>query len=70
MLRVRDLRPEPQPDVVKAALDRLVTLRSILKHNQTGYEFAVRAFPKVLMHTVTVDDLLLSLKNDYIKDPI
>jgi hypothetical protein len=34
--------------VVDAALERLVDLRTILKRTQTGYEFAVMAFPRVL----------------------
>jgi len=55
----------PEPEVVKAALDRLVDLRSILKRSQAGYEFAVEAFPLVLTNTTTAEDLLIVLKSQY-----
>ena len=50
---------------VKAALDRLVNLRCILKHGQSGWEFAVKAFPRVLANTATANDLLIVLKEEY-----
>ena len=40
---------------VKAALDRLVNLRCILRHSQAGWEFAVKAFPRVLAETATLE---------------
>jgi hypothetical protein len=61
---------QPEPEVVKAALDRLVDLRSILKRSQTGYEFAVEAFPLVLAKTTTAEDLLIVLKHQYLKNPM
>jgi hypothetical protein len=60
----------PEPGVVKAALDRLVMLRSILKRNKAGYEFAVTAFPLVLANTTTIEDLLIVLKSQYNKNPM
>jgi starch synthase len=60
---------DPTPDVVKAALDRLVNLRSILKREQDGYKFAVRAFPSVIGHTTTAEDLLLTLTSKYLSNP-
>jgi hypothetical protein len=68
LLTIRDLHPEPE--VVKAALDRLVYLRSILVRNPVGYEFAVKAFPKVLTKSMTVEDLLIDLKSQYLKNPM
>jgi hypothetical protein len=56
-------------DVVKKALDRLTLLRSILIQDQAGYEFAVKAFPRVLAGKVTVEDMLIQLKSEYRKDP-
>jgi serine/threonine protein kinase len=68
LLAAEDLQPEPE--VVKAALDRLVDLRSILKRSQVGYEFAVTAFPLVLANTTTAEDLLIVLKSQYHKNPL
>jgi len=68
LLAAQDLKPEPE--VVKAALDRLVDLRSILKRSQAGYEFAVKAFPRVLDKTTTAEDLLIILKSLYLKNPM
>ena len=68
LLVAQDL--EPEPEVVKAALDRLVDLRSILKRSQAGYEFAVEAFPLVLANTTTAEDLLIVLKSQYLKNPM
>jgi hypothetical protein len=47
------------------ALQRLVTLRSILKHTSKGYEFAVEAFPFVIANTVTLNDMLHVISEDY-----
>ena len=55
--------------VAKNALDRLTDLRSILKRSQAGYEFAVKAFPKVLDNRVTAEDMLIKLKSVYLRDP-
>jgi hypothetical protein len=49
----------------KAALDRLVDLRSILRRSSAGYEFAVEAFPMVLANTTTVEDLLEVFVEEY-----
>ena len=53
------------PGAVRAALDRLVNLRCILKRSQAGWDFAVEAFPQVLAKTTTLDDLLIVLKDEY-----
>ena len=58
---------QPSAEDTKDALDRLVELRSILKHTQNGYEFAVKAFPLVLVNTTTVEDLLEVLVEKYNK---
>jgi tetratricopeptide (TPR) repeat protein len=68
LLVTHNLRPEPE--VVKAALDRLVDLRSILRRTQGGYEFAVTAFPQVIANTTTAEDLLIVLKSQYLKNPM
>jgi outer membrane protein assembly factor BamB len=68
LLAAQDLRPPP--DVAKAALDRLVSLRAILKRSQQGYEFAVKAFPRVLANTTIAEDQLLVLKSEYGKNPM
>jgi len=68
MLAAHDLCPAPE--VAKAALDRLVDLRSILKRTQLGYEFAVSAFPKVVANTITAEDLLIVLKSQYLTNPM
>ncbi len=60
----------PEPEVLKAALDRLVMLRSILKRSNIGYEFAVTAFPRILANTITIEDLLIVLKSQYRKNPM
>lgn len=67
--RLEGIGLRPAPPIVKAALDRLVDLRHILKHTQAGYEFAVEAFPAVLANTTTADDLLLVLSSDYLANP-
>ncbi|MCP4542429.1 MAG: protein kinase [Chloroflexi bacterium] len=58
-----DLRPKARE--VDDALQRLVDLRSILKHTPTGYEFAVKAFPQVVAGTMTLDDMLEILTEEY-----
>jgi len=68
LLAAQDLHPDPE--VVKAALDRLVDLRSILRRSQAGYEFAVEAFPLVVANTTTAEDLLIVLKSQYLKNPM
>lgn len=50
---------------VDDALQRLVDLRSILKRTPTGYEFAVEAFPRVVAGTMTLDDMLEILTEEY-----
>lgn len=68
LLETQDLYPDPR--VVKAALDRLVGLRSILKRNQNGYEFAVKSFSQVISNTTTAEDLLITLKSEYQENPM
>lgn len=41
---------------VDDALQQLVDLRSLLRRTQTGYDFAVEAFPLVIAGTVTMND--------------
>lgn len=56
---------QPSATATKDALDQLVDLRSILKRSQTGYAFAVEAFPLALANTTTVEDLLEVLVEQY-----
>jgi len=49
---------------VDAALERLVDLRTILKRTQTGYEFAVMAFPRVLAQSPQWLDEFMALNCD------
>jgi len=58
-----NLRPKARE--VDDALQRLVDLRSILKRTPTGYEFAVKAFPRVVSGTMTLDDMLEILTEEY-----
>jgi hypothetical protein len=58
-----DLRPRARE--VDDALQRLVDLRSILQRTPTGYEFAVSAFPRVVAGTMTLDDMLEILTEEY-----
>ena len=55
----------PSAQETKAALNRLVDLRTILRRSPAGYEFAVTAFPTVLMNTTTIDDQLEVLVEEY-----
>jgi hypothetical protein len=61
-----NLRPKARE--VDDALQRLVDLRSILKRTPTGYEFAVEAFPRVVAGTMTLDDMLEVLTEDYAEE--
>lgn len=56
---------QPKAREVDDALQRLVDLRSILKRRSTGYEFAVEAFPRVVAGTMTLDDMLEILAEEY-----
>jgi CheY-like chemotaxis protein len=58
-----NLRPKARE--VDDALQRLVDLRSILKRTPAGYEFAVEAFPRVVVGTMTLDDMLAILAEEY-----
>jgi AAA+ ATPase superfamily predicted ATPase len=58
-----NLRPKARE--VDDALQRLVDLRSILKRTPTGYKFAVEAFPRVVAETMTLDDMLEILTEEY-----
>ena len=57
--------PRPKAREVDDALQRLVDLRSILKRTTTGYDFAVEAFPRVVTGTMTLDDMLEILTEEY-----
>lgn len=54
-----------KPREVDDALQRLVDLRSILKHTPAGYQFAVGAFPRVVAGTMTLADMLEILTEEY-----
>ena len=58
----------PDGDIAGHALDRLTDLRSILRRSQAGYEFAVKAFPRILENRVTAEDMLIKLKSEYMRD--
>ncbi len=58
-----DLRPKGRQ--IDSALQQLVDLRSILKQTPAGYDFAVEAFPSVIGKTVTFDDMLEMLTEEY-----
>src|SRR6266487_1783188 len=63
---VREQLPiQPPIKETREALDRLVSLRSLLVRSQAGYTFAVKAFPHVLNNRVTVKDLLLEFIEEY-----
>ncbi|MBN1487594.1 MAG: GAF domain-containing protein [Anaerolineae bacterium] len=47
------------------ALQHLVDLRAILKRTPAGYKFAVEAFPRVVAGTMTLDDMLEILIEEY-----
>lgn len=55
----------PKARDVDDALQRLVDLRSLIKRTPTGYEFAVEAFPRVVAGTMTLDDMLEILTEEY-----
>ncbi len=50
---------------VQQALVRLEELRNILKRTQKGYTFAVSAFPEVIAKTVTTEDALEVLAEQF-----
>lgn len=50
---------------VDGALQRLVDLRAILKRIPTGYTFAAEAFPRVVAGTITLQDMLEILAEEY-----
>lgn len=56
---------QPSAREIDDALQRLVNLRSILKRTPTGYEFAVKAFPRVVAGTMTLNDMLMILTEEY-----
>jgi hypothetical protein len=55
----------PKAREIDDALQRLVDLRSLLRRTSKGYEFAVEAFPRVVAGTVTLDDMLDILAEEY-----
>ena len=55
----------PPAHEVDDALQQLVNLRSILKRTSDGYAFAVAAFPRVIAGTVTMDDILETLAEEF-----
>ena len=54
-------------DDIKEALSNLETLRSLLRSYRTGYKFTINAFPQILAHTATIEDLLHTYKREYLK---
>ena len=56
---------QPKAREVDEALQRLVDLRSILKRTLSGYDFAVESFPRIVARTVTLNDMLEILVEDY-----
>jgi hypothetical protein len=56
---------QPSAREIDDALQRLVDLRSILKRTPVGYEFAVEAFPRVVAGTMTLNDMLMILTEEY-----
>ena len=58
-----ELRPSARE--VDETLQRLVDLRSILMRTSSGYDFAVRAFPRIIAGTVTLGDMIEILTEDY-----
>ena len=56
---------KPRAKEVDDALQRLIDLRSILKVGRDGYSFAYSAFPTVIASTLTVDDILSVLIDEY-----
>jgi len=56
---------QPKAQEIDDALQRLVDLRSILKRTPAGYDFAVEAFPRVVAGTMTLDDMLQVLTEQY-----
>jgi len=55
-----------RPAVVMAELESLVKVRSLLRNRGQEYEFAVNAFPRVLSDIVSLSDLLLVTKDEFI----
>lgn len=55
----------PTARQVDDALQRLVDLRSILRRTPKGYAFAIEAFPEVLAETITLDDMLEILVEEF-----
>ncbi len=56
---------QPKVREVDDALQRLVDLRSILRRTHSGYEFAVEAFPRVVAGTITLEDMIDILTEEY-----
>jgi hypothetical protein len=56
---------QPTAAEVDDALQNLVELRSILKRTPDGYEFNVPAFPRIVAHTMTLDDILEDFAEAY-----
>jgi HEAT repeat protein len=52
---------------INEALERLVDLRTILRREQGGYDFAVTALPGVIAQTTTISDTLEDLRNTYLE---
>lgn len=55
----------PKARDIDSALQRLVDLRSILERAPNGYAFAVEAFPRVVAGTITLNDMLETLSEEY-----
>jgi len=59
----------PRMREIDDALQRLVDLRSILRRTPLGYQFAVEAFPAVVAGTITLNDMLEILIEEYAEQP-
>jgi hypothetical protein len=55
----------PRAGEISGALQRLVGLRSILSNTSDGYEFAAKEFPRLVSKTITSDDMLKDLIQEY-----
>lgn len=55
----------PKTPDIDYALQSLIDLRSILRREQNGYDFAVTAFPRVVAKVLTLDDMLEILAEEY-----
>lgn len=58
---------QPKAKEIDDALQRLVDLRSLLRKTQNGYEFIIRAFPDIVQESLTLEDMLEVLAEEYME---